>query len=271
MTQKIIEASKTCDIAKFLDFIFPESWKPIAARILESGVQMVEHEVPFAPRWSDVSLTVRTGNSELETALKSSIYRTHDCLHNLWGLPLPKSFSEEEFYLYKRAQMCGEVAVLTLTEFVLVSHLAKTYPELKPMLWKRNALPLIEGPLKTLTIKQIAGRLDTLLHRHIRSKWVRENKFATAFADDYIPMLEEDRRLVDHNWKLMQNANWFPKGIPTSRYSNILDGLELTHWIIDDFFHLMQTGCEVDEGLMFFNRKRRKGIVLPEGWNSLPV
>lgn len=81
-------------------------------------------------------------------------------------------------------------------------------------------------------------------------------------------MLEGDRKAIDHNWKLMKETGWRPTGAPNVRYSPDLDGLELTLWLIEDFFHLLGTDPEVDEPLAAFNRERRAGLVLPKGWNE---
>lgn len=114
-------------------------------------------------------------------------------------------------------------------------------------------------------------RLDDILHKKSRPKWLREHSESTAFADDYVPMLENDRENIDSNWKLMQSLNWFPVGAPNSRYNPNLDGLELTTWMIEDFLHLKDTDPVVDEGLRDFNRDRRRKIVIPDGWNAIPL
>jgi hypothetical protein len=270
------EAFETRDIRRFLELVFPPEWSAISARILESGVTMSKELCPWAPRWTPVPPTVRKRRGswpdylpDLETWVKSCIYRAHDCIHQLWGLPIPgPRFTTEDFYVYKRAQMCGEVAVLTLTEFVLCQRLQEIHPMIRDTLVKRNAIPMLEGPLRGRTVEQIAARLDTLLHKQLRPKWVRDDKASTAFCDDYIPMLEGDRRAIDHNWQLMKDNHWLPKRVPNARYNPHTDGLELTVWMIQDFFHLMDTDSVVDEPLANFNRERRAGLVLPDGWNA---
>lgn len=121
--------------------------------------------------------------------MKSVIFRVHDFLHQLWGLPHPENFSEEEFYYFKRAQMCGEMAVLTLTEFVYCKWLYSAYPEASRFLLERNALQMLQGPLAGKSTLEIALRLDELLHKKIRPRWVREHRYSMAFCDDYVPML----------------------------------------------------------------------------------
>lgn len=263
------EAFHTTGIENFLRLIFPREWQPIQSRILESGATFSQEGCPWAPRWSKIPLTVRYGTTELETHVKSCIYRAHDCLHQLWGLPHPDpDFTQEGFYVYKRSQMCGEVAVLTLTEFVLCPLLLKAHPEIKDTIVKRNALAMLEGPLRGRSIEQIAARLDTLLHKKLRPAWVRQHPEAMAFCDDYVPMLQFDRDCIDHNWKLMQAAKWSNSRIPNAPYSQELDGLELTQWMIRDFFHQMDTGAATDYALVVFNQSRREDLVLPEGWNE---
>lgn len=269
MTQIFLEAFKTRDLADFLSLVLPSDWGAIRARILESGATMAESPCPWAPRWSPVPPTIRKGANELETAVKSCIYRAHDSLHQLWGLPVPGDLnSEADFYLYKRAQMCGEVAVLTLTEFMLCQRLAQAHPTLQPLLWRRNALPMLEGPLRNRSWAEIASRLDGILHGGRRPWWLRNHPASCAFADDYVPMLAADRRNIDHNWVLMRTTGWFPTGAPNARYNPDTDGLELTLWMISDFLHLMDTDPVVDEPLAAFNRARRASITLPVGWNG---
>lgn len=271
------KAYETRDPATFMTLLFPSEWAPIRARILESGVTFSNEMCPWAPRWSPVPPTVRRGGSELATWVKSCIYRAHDLLHQLWGLPVPSAdFTEDEFYVYKRAQMCGEVAVLTLAEFAFAKHLLDAFVDvvdadgglLMSTLMKRNALPMLEGPLRGKTPLQLAARLDTLLHKQLLPKWARDCPNSKAFAEDYVPMLEGDRKAIDHNWGLMKATGWRPTGAPNVRYNPNLDGLELTLWLIEDFYHLLGTDPEVDEPLAAFNRQRRAGIVLPATWNE---
>ena len=275
MTEFLRAAFETRDIATFMQLIFPPEWGSIAARIVESGATMSKEMVAWAPRWSPVPPTVRRGSNDPATWLKSCIYRAHDCIHQLWGLPVPFEVMDyrksDQFYTYKRAQMCGEVAVLTLTEFVLARHLQTLVVDdenLPFVLLNRNALPMMDGPLRGKAPVQIAARLDGLLHKMQRPKWVRECRFSTAFVDDYVPMLESDRKAIDHNWDLMRETGWRPTGAPNVRYNSDLDGLELTTWLIEDFFHLMGTDPVVDEPLARFNRERRSHLVLPKGWNE---
>ena len=164
--------------------------------------------------------------------------------------------------------MCGEVAVLTLTEFVFCSRLYANYPETRELLWFRNALPMKAGALAHCTTEQLAMRLDGLLHKKIRPRWVRESAHATAFCDDYVPMLEADRDQIDHNWEAMKAANWRPHLAPKARFSRNLDGLELTTWMIRDFEHLLNSHDQPDEALIEFNRNRRRKLILPDGWVS---
>jgi hypothetical protein len=79
-------------------------------------------------------------------------------------------------------------------------------------------------------------------------------------------MLEADRNNLDRHWAAMKNAGWIPEQAPNSRYSRDLDGLELTIWMITDFFHLMDTDAHIDHALREFICRRRETIELPEGW-----
>lgn len=112
-----LKAAYECEnLEEFMDIVFPPEWKPIKARIIESGAIFGETE-KFAPRWSTIPFTQRKGNTPEESYLKSIIFRVHDCLHQLWGLPVPSKFDEEERFHFKRMWMCAEVAVLTIIEF----------------------------------------------------------------------------------------------------------------------------------------------------------
>jgi hypothetical protein len=267
-----IKAHNTRDLEEFIGLVFPEEWMPICARIIESGAEY-SSEDRFAPKWTPIPYTERHGDDGLETALKSTIFRVHDCLHQLWGLPIPTAYDEDNFYQFKRAWMCAEVAVLTLTEFVYCKWLLDTQPQLHDLLMKRNTLLFKETTeLKFKTTREIAARLDQLLHKKINPKWVRDNVHARLFLEDFVPMLEEDRVNIDHNWKLLK-AN-VPLGelsaLPNQRYSSHLDGLELTTWMIDDFYHLMGTDEQVDMQLKEFNKERRSNVMLPRTWNTPP-
>lgn len=268
-------AFKTRNIEEFLELVFPPTWKGLAARIIETGVTFSNDMCAWAPRWSKIPPTVRFGESDYETCVKSCIYRVHDCLHQLWGCPMPsEKMDSNDFFEFKRATMCGEVAVLTLTEFAFADYWYnnESYSNnhlIKNILWKRNALPMFYGPLIGKSILQVAQRLDELLHKGTFPRWVRQFKPAIDFDDDYVPMLEQDRMNINHNWGLMTELDWRPIGIPNQRYSPNLDGLELTQWMINDFYHLMDTDKVVDEALRDFNRQRREGIVLPVGWNEV--
>jgi len=267
-SQTVFEtAANTRELKVFLELIFPAEWASISARILESGATMSNEPVRWAPRWTPISPTVRVGKNPLETSIKSCLYRAHDSIHQLWGLPIPSlEMSEDDFFLYKRAQMCGEVAVLALTEFALAESIAKRFPELREFLNTRNALVMWSGPLSNKSVKQVACRLDELLHKKINPRWVRENEAAKAFVKKYVPMLESDRFAINNNWEIMKAKGFHPSGLPNARYSSSLSGLELTTWMIEDFYHLLDTDPVVDTQLANFNKQRRANIKLPEGW-----
>lgn len=267
-SQCFIEAFHCRSVPYFLDYIFPPRWKAIGARILESGVSFNLEMKPWAAKWSNISPTVRFGNSELETAVKSCIFRVHDLLHQLWGLPIPTSFSDEQCSFMKKANMCGEVAVLTLTEFEYCDYIYQNFEELRPLILSRNAIFMKQGPLKCLTTLQIAQRLDGILHKKVIPSWAKKHEPSLNFCNDYIPMLERDREDFEYNWNIMKNHNWIPKFLPNARYNPNLDGLELTSWMIDDFYHLLNTDENVDHELVTFNKMRRFKESLPKGWGE---
>ena len=266
---RFVAASETTDVKTFLELMFPEEWQPVAARIVESGVQFADGICDWAPRWSKIPFTIKKGHSILEAALKSNLFRVHDCIHQLWGLPIPsKDFTEEDFFLFKRAQMCGEVAVLTISEFMLASHLYENYSTTRHLLDKRCAISMLKSPLKGKSPIDVAMRLDDVLHKKNRPKWLRDHPDSIKFADYYVPMLEADRQGIDNNWECMKRHQWIPTQAPNSRYSNNLDGLELTLWMVTDFYHQMKTDTKIDYALAEFNRERRSHIIFPEGWGK---
>lgn len=264
-----MRAAETKDLETFLKILFPVNWYPIISRIIESGAQFDEGLCKWSPRWSNIPFTMKTGENELEAAFKSCMYRVHDSFHQLWGLPIPsKDYTDNEYYLFKRAQMCGEVAVLTLTEFIFGKIIYDEYPNLKPFLEKRCAVVMMKDIFHNKTPVEIATRLDGLLHKKIEPKWVRENHAASLFCKYYVPMLENDRTAIDNNWFAMVKENWLPPlDAPNTRYSEELDGLELTIWLIQDFYHLLKTDSKIDRGLAEFNKQRRSKIILPNGWS----
>lgn len=269
------KAYHTRDLYEFLTLVFPVEWTPIVARIIESGAEYRETD-KFAPRWSSIPFTQRVSKrgDVNESYFKSIIFRVHDCLHQLWGLPIPDAaFDEDAYYQFKRMWMCAEVSVLTLTEFVYCQWMYDTQPHLRQYLEHRNTLLFKNTTeLKHKSPVQLAARLDQLLHKKIVPKWVRDNVHAREFVADYVPMLQEDRVNIDHNWALLkaQKDKGYLAQLPNQRYSKALDGLELTQWMVTDFYHLLNTDAEVDEALAAFNRERRRHVNLPDTWNAPP-
>jgi hypothetical protein len=186
-------------------------------------------------------------------------------------LPHPGDLeSEHDFRYYKRAQMCGEVAVLTLCEFVYVKWLYDQFPELGSWIEGRCAVPLLGRALAGKTTTQIALRLDEFLHKGFVSGWVRGDEQARAFADYYTPMLERDRNMIDQCWAAMRAE---PETVarmlaeaPKARFADTLNGMELTCWMIADFEHLLSSAPDPDWALVTWNRTRRSTLVLPTGW-----
>jgi hypothetical protein len=268
--EKLKLASQTQFIHEFLELIFPEEWYGVRARIIESGATFSHMLCDWAPRWSQIPKTVKTGRTSLEANLKTCLFKVHDCFHQLWGIPVPLHYNEDEFYNFKRAQMCGEVAVVTISEFILGKILYDKHPELRPFLDRRCAIPMLQGPLLGKNPEELIMRIDDILHKKNLPRWLRNHKESKDFADYYIPMLEMDRQIIDHNWKLLKDSKWkFDEDIPTIKYSSDLDGLELTLWMIRDFYHQMKTDKIIDWELAFFNSKRRSKIKFPKGWNNL--
>lgn len=259
------------EIEAFLARALPPHWGGIRARIVETGVTMSEAPCGWAPRWTQVPPTQRVGRCDDESRMRSIIYRVHDCLHQLWGLPHPGDLeSDDDRVDYKRAQMCGEIAVLTLTEFVFGKWLHDSFPELRRWIEGRCAVRMLQNALSGKTTTQVAMRLDEFLHqRHIR-RWVANDEDAKAFADYYQPMMQRDREMIDACWEAMKaEPGWAERNLhaaPKARFANTLNGIELTCWMIEDFEHLLWTSPEPDSALTEFNRARRANIRLPKGW-----
>lgn len=268
-----LEAYTLRDIEAFTERAFPPEWAGLRARILESGVTMSDGPCDWAPRWSQIPPTERVGTCDDESRMRSIIFRVHDCIHQLWGLPHPGDLdSVDDFHYYKKAQMCGEVAVLTLCEFVYVKWLYDQFPELHTWIEGRCAVPMLQKMLAGKTTTQIALRLDEFLHKKHVARWIREDAHARAFVEYYTPMLQRDREAIDQCWAAMKAApGWVAANLseaPKARFARSLTGLELTCWMIADFEHLLSTTPEPDWALVQFNRSRRARIVLPPGWSS---
>jgi len=48
---------------------------------------------------------------------------------------------------------------------------------------------MMEGPFKGKNAHEIAMRLDDVLHKKNRPRWLRLHKESTKFADYYVPMI----------------------------------------------------------------------------------
>lgn len=269
--RRFLEAYEIYDIEAFLERVLPPEWAGIRARILETGVTMSEEPCAWAPRWTPVPPTKRVGRTDDESRMRSIIYRVHDCLHQLWGLPQP-ALEADNYYEYKRAQMCGEVVVLTLCEFVYVQWLYDSFPELGAWIEGRCAVMMLKKDLRGKTTTQIATRLDEFLHQKRTPRWVKEDEHALAFAEYYTPMLQRDRDAIEQCWQSMKaEPTWVKEnlqGAPLARFSASLSGSELSSWMIADFEHLMDTTPAPDWALVHWNRARRATIVMPQGWHG---
>lgn len=266
-----LRAADATTIEAFLDLAFPAEWDGIRARILESGATFSSNPGRWAPGWTPIPFTVRIGRTDDESRMRSIFYRVHDCLHQLWGLPHPHDLTEASARRsFKRAVMCGEVAVLTLTEFVFAAHVHARFPELREWIDGRCAVPLMHTLLRGKTPTQVALRLDEILHKQFIGAWAQNSEPATAFATYYTPMLAEDRARVDvcigamaadplATATLLETA-------PRARFGDRMNGMELTAWMIADFEHQLTTSPAPDQALVDFNRDRRSRLVLPAQW-----
>jgi hypothetical protein len=263
----------------FLLEAFPRHWGALVARIIETGAEFSQtmDMNGFAPGWSSIPETIRyskSGNEE-ETYFKSMIFRVHDFMHQLWGLPVPHNLNDDkEREYFKRMWMCAEVSVLTVVEFFYCQWLFDTQPHLRQFLIARNTLLFKRTTeLRNKTMEQTALRLDQLLHKKTKPRWVMENKHGVEFLRDFVEMLEYDRVNIDHDWRLLrdQSDTSYLMDLPNQSYSEHLDGVELTSWMIRHFEHLLDTSTRIDRGLQKFNCERRKNVKLPHDWNNAPV
>lgn len=275
-------AYNATDLAQFMDITFPPEWGSLKSRILETGA-VLSDEAMFAPKWSPIPVTQRIGDATAETHMKSMIFRVHDCIHQIWGLPVPQSYDEPSRREFKKMWMCAEMSVLTITEFFYTQWLYDTQPHLRSLLEKRNTLLFKNSTrLRYLSMKDTAVVLDQVLHQ-VQSKkipddvrptllphWVRENTHAMIFVEDFGAMFRQDRVNIDCNWELLrrQTDRAYLAKLPNQTYSTKMDGLQLTVWMIGYFETLLGSGEDVDVELMMFNRRRREGVNLPARWNE---
>ncbi len=266
-----LACAELTDIEAFTQAALPPEWAGIRARILETGATMSPTPCAWAPRWTAIPPTLRIGRTDDETRMRSVIYRVHDCLHQLWGLPHPTDLeSDDEFRDYKKAQMCGEIVVLTLCEFVYVKWLHERFPELRAFIDGRCAVPMTHNVMRGKSTLQIALRVEELLHKRWVARWAREDPETMAWVTYYTPMLQRDRDMVDRCWAAMKAEPEFIAtglaGAPKARFASSLTSLELTCWMVADFEHCLSTSAEPDEALVRWNRERRARIRLPSGW-----
>jgi hypothetical protein len=264
-------AYDTLDIEEFTLRVLPPAWAGIRARILETGATISATPCHWAPRWTEIPPTERIGRCDDESRMRSIIFRVHDCIHQLWGLPHPGDLaSNEDFRNYKKAQMSGEIVVLTLTEFVYVKWLHESFPELRAWIDGRCAVPMTATVMRGKSTLQIALRVEELLHKRWIARWAKDDPATMAWVEYYTPMLEKDRTMVDGCWAaMMAEPDWIHTGLegaPKARFDTTLTSLELTCWMVADFEHNLATSPEPDRALMNWNRARRAKIALPSRW-----
>lgn len=262
-------AFKSVDLKDFMTHIFPLNWKGVVARIIETGVKFsTDPNEPWLIGVSDIQKTKKTGTTYIESLIKSVLFTSHDCFHQLWGLPYIENFDDKDFNFFKKAQMCGEIAVLTITEFILAKQLKKRCSELANLIDKRCSTAMMNygEPLYHLSPVQLAVRLDELLHKKITPDWIVGNKWGEEFLEHYVPMLQRDRDNIDNNWEIMKKHKFIPNAMPNVRYSGQMTGLELTQWMIQDFMHIRNSDENIDYELAEFNSNRRKRYKIPTEW-----
>lgn len=276
----VCAAYNETDLETFMRMTFPPHWESLIPRILETGA-IYEETSKFAPRWSPIPFTRRFGSAGKETSLKSIIFRVHDCLHQLWGLPIPKigddeKKNEKERISFKKMWMCAEMTVLTIIEFFYTQWLYDTQPYLREFLEKRNTLLFKHTTqLSNASMEETAIVLHQMLYEACDdidklSLWIRENEYAMIFYKDFSEMFRQDRKNIDCNWVLLmqQEDKKYLQNVPHQTYDKDLDGLQLTLWMIKHFNIMLGTGHDIDVGLMKYNQSRRQSVNLPDTWND---
>lgn len=264
----IIKAYKSETLLEFMKELYPVNWGGICARIIETGVSFTEEDEPWLIGVSDIQKTVRKGNTYVESILKSVLFMAHDTFHNLWGLPYIKDFDLNNQEFFMKAQMCGEIAVLTVTEFILAKQIKKRHKELGSLIDKRNAVPMMNygEELYHLSPRDLATRLESILKDGKYQKWIYNTDTGMNFFNDYIPMLQKDIRNILQNWDTMKRYNFIPNALCNNRYNSNMSSSELTQWMLDDFMHQRNSDGNIDYELSEFNRNRRKRMVVPTEW-----
>ncbi len=96
-------AFKSVLLQDFMSHIFPLNWKGVTARIIETGVKFSDDpNEPWLIGVSDIQKTKKTGTTYMESLIKSVLFTSHDCFHQLWGLPYIENFDDKDFNFFKR-------------------------------------------------------------------------------------------------------------------------------------------------------------------------
>lgn len=277
-TTRFLSAFNSRDVEEFLFLCFPPAWSNAANRIIASGAQFGPIDAPWYAGWSTIPPTIRVGSTPEETAMKSIIYRVHDCIHNLWPNPLPSmfdSFDEEHRSSLKRAIISAEIAVLTITEFFYCKWIYNTYPELRECILKRRAISVYPSD----SMIETAVFLDAILRG---GEWLwlwTTQPEAEEFQKDYVRMLDEDRKSADKCWEAIctHKDEWIKLSLRCSAGRGLrgfvpphLGPLETTLFMVVDF---QQSAERKDTHPVLYtdyarkcNQENRQNFILPSWW-----
>jgi len=276
ISERFYYAYETDCILTFCNIMMGPSWSGIVARIMENGAQFNKHnKIDWLPGWSSISMTKKISktNDSDEAIFKSLVYRFHDIIHNIWVFPNLKITSPKDEFLYKKIQMAGEVATLTITEFFWLSNLHREVPyKWKVFIEKRNAHKIYGVPIKEEIIYDV-GDYVSLMVGEGSIKGAFSGTASEDFASDYFRMLEEDRSMIDENLSLIKMNNWSPSAnkfyIP-SRYDYDISEKKLVRSMLRNFMKYFENKrTSFNNSLRFSNLNRRYAMnPFPSGWRS---
>lgn len=220
----------------FLTEILPPEWENVRDVIVNTGANWSDsHE--WCPGWTNIPRTVR---GDLPTkfttsAARSALFRAHDFLHQLWAIPT----DYENYRDYDLIQICGEIVVLYLTEWLLIDSLKVSTD------WGMWAY-LDSRRQKTVLGK---GKLSSQVHLHnlccLYEAFV-SSPSSTCYVNGsvyvcpryykwYREILQADVLMTANNREIFQNG-WRPGGVVVDHpYPKSGDAKEMLEFMWNDF------------------------------------
>jgi len=162
----------------------------------------------------------------------------HDLFHQISPVEVSGKYDEDSRVQFKKSSMCGEVAVLYLTEFRYAEALAEAKPEWEEDIRERKSLPLLDLMRRkgVLAWEDQVACLDNLLYGDSFFPFLQGEPEVKDFIEDYWSMFERDRGFLDHNWELLKGDKWEPKRVIS--YDPTLNHLELTKHMVKIFLYI---------------------------------